>query len=119
MDNRVQAARKFINDNYMHRVSLVEVSSQVNLSPSRLRHLFKEETGLTPTKYIKKLRIEKARELLETTFLSVKEVSFKTGIPNECYFVREFKKAFGMPPLEYRQAFTVDIESQIATLSNE
>lgn len=83
--------------------TLEEMSQAVNLSPSRLRSLFKVETGMSPTEYLKDLRLARARELLETTFLQVKEIRIKVGIPDQSNFVRDFKRKYGVSPTEYRK----------------
>ena len=79
-----------------------ELSQAVNLSPSRLHELFKYETGTSPVKYLKALRMEHARELLETSFLSVKEIRARVGEGDESNFTRAFKRAFGDTPSQYR-----------------
>lgn len=79
------------------------MAASVNLSYSRLEHLFKAETGITPVSYLKKLRIEKARELLETTFLTNQQIIVKVGICDESHFIRDFKKAYGLQPSQYRK----------------
>jgi two-component system response regulator YesN len=67
-----------------------------------LSTLFKTETGATAMQYLKALRMEKARELLDTTYLSVKEVAVQVGLNDTSHFVRDFKKAFGQTPTQYR-----------------
>ena len=52
----------------------------VNLSPSRFRHLFKQETGTTPAQYLKDIRLVKAEKMLRTTFLSIKQILKQVGI---------------------------------------
>src|SRR5437764_1378103 len=79
------------------------LAASVNLSYSRLEHLFKAETGMTPASYLKKLRIEKARELMETTFLTNQQIIIKVGMCDESHFVRDFKKAYGLRPSQYRK----------------
>lgn len=85
------------------RLSVGRMALSVNLSYSRLEHLFKAETGMTPANYLKKLRIEKARELLETTFLTNQQIIIKVGICDESHFARDFKKAYGLRPSQYRK----------------
>lgn len=80
-----------------------KVASLVNLSPSRLRHLFREETGMSLRRYQKQLRMQKARKLLEDSFLSVKEVMVQTGISDRNVFTRSFRETFGNSPTEYRR----------------
>lgn len=82
-----------------------EIARSVNLSASRLQHLFKAHINMTPAQYLKSLRISQAKELLETTPLSVKEIRARLGITDESHFVRDFKKAYGVSPLKYRVQF--------------
>ena len=79
-----------------------EMAQIVNLSPSRLRYLFKKETGVAPAHYLRTFRLEQAKELLETTFLSVKEIIRSIGVNDQSHFIREFKKSYGLTPAQYR-----------------
>lgn len=83
-------------------VPLNRLAQSLNLSESRLRHLFKAETGVSPVQYLKAQRMQKARKLLETTFLNVKEVMLKVGAKDTSHFIRDFRKAFGLSPSQYR-----------------
>jgi transcriptional regulator GlxA family with amidase domain len=82
----------------------VQLGQLVNLSGSRLRHLFKAEMDQTPAQYLKTIRMSEAATLLRTTFLSVKEIMNRVGISNESHFVHEFKKVHGLAPSKYRSA---------------
>ena len=79
-----------------------EIARAVNLSPAHLRYLFKAATGMSVMQYQKKLRMEEARRLLESTFLSGKEIMLRIGIMDESHFVRDFKQGYGMTPAQYR-----------------
>ena len=83
-------------------VSLNELAQSLNLSTSRLRHLFKDETGVSPAQYLKLQRMQRAKELLEATFLNVKEVMLQVGVKDKSSFVRDFKKLYGLSPSRYR-----------------
>lgn len=104
MDLRVRQALNLLSEDLSRPFNLNELAAAVNLSPSRLRHLFKNEIGLTPAQYLKRLRIEGARELLEGSFLRLKEVMPRVGVSDESHFVRDFKKAHGLPPIKYRHS---------------
>jgi transcriptional regulator GlxA family with amidase domain len=76
----------------------------VNLSASRFRHLFKQETGTSPGQYLREVRFRKAEVMLRTTFLSLKEIAEEVGTISVSHFMKDFKKRYGMTPREYRIA---------------
>lgn len=106
MDRRIEIAISSIESHLNRAWGITTLSALVNLSPSRLRHLFKEETGTTPAQYVRALRMKRAEHLLMTTFLSVKEVATKVGIKSVNHFARDFKKTYGVTPVNYRTAST-------------
>lgn len=81
------------------------LAALVNLSPSRFRHLFKQETGTGPAQYLKDFRLRKAEMMLRTTFLTVKQVLKQVGLGSNTHFVNDFRKLHGMTPTAYRRAF--------------
>lgn len=103
MDRRVQIVIAKFHEDIHREVPISDIARLVNLSPSHLHHLFKAETGTSPTRYRKTLRLERARELLATTFLSVKQVMTTAGLKNQSHFVKDFKKAYGVTPSQYRR----------------
>jgi transcriptional regulator GlxA family with amidase domain len=102
MDSRIYRVIALMGENLQREQSLAALAQAVNISPSRLYHLFKAETGTTPTHYLQTLRMRRAKYLLETTFLRVKEIGMKVGINGDSHFVRDFKLAYGMTPAQYR-----------------
>lgn len=106
MDRRVQIVIAKLHEDIHREVPINDIARLVNLSPSHLLHLFKEQTGTSPTRYLKTLRLERARELLATTFLSVKQVMTNAGLRNQSHFVKDFKKAYGMTPAQYRRTIS-------------
>jgi AraC family transcriptional regulator len=105
MDERVRRAVALMNESLEHELPLREIAQSVNLSSWHLCHLFKAETGTSPTHYLKWLRMQRAKELLETTFLSVREIRDKVGARDESHFVRNFKSLYGLSPAKYRVIF--------------
>lgn len=91
-----------MEDNLHRPIPIEEIARLVRLSRSRLCYLFKAELGLAPTQYLKKLRMEKALELLRTSFLNINEVAAKVGYNDSTHFMREFKKAYGSTPSQHR-----------------
>jgi transcriptional regulator GlxA family with amidase domain len=103
MDQRVQAAIAFMKTNLHGKITPLEIAQSVRLSPAHLRELFKGETGTSITRYRRELRLERAKHLLETTFLSVKEVAASVGLTSVGHFVTDFKKAYGTTPSQYAE----------------
>jgi len=104
MDRRVQIVRAAIEADFHRAWDNEKLARLVNLSTSRLRHLFKAETGSTPAQYLKSVRMREAQRLLLTTFLSVKEIMNRVGIADESYFGHEFRKAYGLAPSKFRNS---------------
>src|SRR5215211_6922479 len=86
-------------------LSLAEFAQSVNLSVWRLCHIFKSNVGMPPIRYLRLLRMERAKNLLESSFLSVKEIAFQVGLNDESHFVRDFKSTYGLSPALYRSHF--------------
>lgn len=104
MDPRVQVVAERITRTLSRPLALDDLSHSVNLSASRLRHLFKSETGTTPSQYLKTLRLQRAGDLAATTFLTVKEIMVQVGFADESHFVRDFQRLYGISPRRYRAA---------------
>jgi transcriptional regulator GlxA family with amidase domain len=102
MDARVQAVIDLMENSYQREWSLENLAQAINLSPSYLCHMFKAETGVSPLSYLKSLRMRKAKELMESTFLNVKQVMYSVGVKDKCHFARDFKSIYGMPPTKFR-----------------
>ena len=94
-----------MRENLHKEVSLSELAQSVNLSVWRLSHIFNSEVGMGPIKYLRHLRMDRARQLLETSYLSVKEIGYHVGLNDESHFARDFKKVYGAPPKVYRSQF--------------
>ncbi len=82
---------------------LPELCRKATTSRSQLFRKLKALTGKSTNHFIRSIRLEKAKELLETTQLSVSEISYETGFVNPAYFSRVFKEEYGMTPSEVRK----------------
>ena len=96
---------KYMEENYMHRLTLASISANVSLSSSYLCRVFKSEVGTSITSYLNNLRIRKAATLIKENDLSLKEISTMVGIDDQLYFSRLFKKCMGISPSEYGKRF--------------
>jgi AraC family transcriptional regulator of arabinose operon len=102
MDQRIRTAIALMETDLRRELSLEEVAQSVNLSASRLRHLFKAETGVAPAHYLKVIRLRRAQELITTTYLSMKQVMNTIGVHDTGHFAKDFKRIYGLTPHEYR-----------------
>ena len=106
IDARVSAALEVMRQRaYQSDLEMESVASHVHISCSRLRHLLTEALGMSPSRYIKTVRLDRARVLLTETFMSVKEIVFDVGATDLSHFVRDFKREYGCTPTEYRVSF--------------
>ncbi|HJP91360.1 MAG TPA: helix-turn-helix transcriptional regulator [Pyrinomonadaceae bacterium] len=101
-----------MRDDVRGELSLSEFAQSVNLSVWRLCHIFKSDVGMPPIRYLRLLRMERAKDLLESSFLSVKEIAYQVGLNDESHFVRDFKATYGFSPALYRSHFKSTQEDQ-------
>lgn len=99
----VDQAVLYIQNHYMSSsFSIEEVARAVCLSTSYFSTVFKNETGVTFTDYLIRIRMEKARGLLENTSMKMYEISSRVGYENAAYFSASFKKYYGKSPSEFQ-----------------
>ena len=84
-------------------VSVRGLAQLVNLSSSRLGHLFKREMGVELRHFLLEARLEKAAELLQTTDMQIKEISHIIGYHHVPSFDRIFRKKYKVSPMDYRR----------------
>lgn len=93
----------YIRQNYTREISLQEFGMQFHLSEKYISRYFKEHFHITLSQYINHLRLEHARQLLQESAVPVTEVALQSGYQNVSYFIRCFKKMYGVSPLKYRK----------------
>ena len=93
----------YIDNNLSKDISLEESADFAGVSSFYLSKLFKEEKGETFINFLSDKRLEKARQLLENTELSIKEITAEVGYNDQNYFSRIFKNKYGLSPKEYRK----------------
>lgn len=105
MDYTIKETLAFIEGNLPELLTAQDLAESINLSASRFQHLFKQETGTSLIEYLKNLRLQKAKELLETSHLRVEEIKIKVGAADSAHFSRDFERKFGETPAEYRKKY--------------
>jgi AraC family transcriptional regulator len=104
MDQRINTTIMLIQNRLREELPINELARSLNLSASRFHHLFKAETGVSPAHYLRALRMELAKRLLETSFLSVKQIMNCVGFKDRSHFERDFKATYGLTPRRCRSA---------------
>jgi len=102
MDQRIKRVIVEMEKCLDSELSLEVLAQSVNLSTSRFRHLFKAETGKTPAQYLKSLRMSRAKKLVETTFLNIKQIMCCIGVRDKRQFAKDFERSYGLIPTQYR-----------------
>jgi AraC family transcriptional regulator, arabinose operon regulatory protein len=101
-DSRIEQAEEYLCQHLRDHVTLDDLADAVGLSVSRLSHLFKQQTGVTPQRYYEVQRLERARQLLELTSLPIKSIATEVGFESPFYFTLRFKRYAGKSPRKYR-----------------
>lgn len=112
MDGRIFHLRKRILNDLKRQWTVEEMADYVELSAAHLQKLFNTSIGTSPIAYLRELRLEKARELLETTFYRINQICYETGILDNSHFTRDFKKKYGVTPTEYRRRCWEKIQAE-------
>lgn len=94
---------EYLNLNYSQDISLLRLADIVHFSPSHLSKAFKKETGITISQYLINMRCSRAAEMLKDTDLSIADISNYVGYPDNNYFVKIFKKQYGVTPTAFRK----------------
>ena len=103
-ENLVGQLSELIEQNLDNPELNVELlASEVGLSRSQLTRKLNSIAGMAPGQFIQNFKLKKAAHLLKTTNLNISEVAYQTGFSDPKYFSRNFKKLFGLTPLEYRK----------------
>lgn len=98
-------ALRYIGANYSADIRISDLAATEHLSVSRFNYLFKEQMGMPPTKFILRLRMSCAKELLISTDLPVKQIGIMCGYTDPHFFSKVFKDFCGTSPAEYRKGF--------------
>jgi len=102
--SRVEQIMQYLSSHYTDEISSETLSARFGFAPSYLSKVFRRQIGISPTEYLAKLRMGKARELLGThSDLLIRDVAALVGYKDPYYFSKLFKKSTGLWPTEYQE----------------
>jgi AraC family transcriptional regulator len=104
MNPKVRKAVEVMKENLHRELSPADLAAHLRLSPRHFSHLFRAETGASPARFLKSLRMQEAKDLLENSFLATREIVRRVGLSSESHFARDFKRHFGVTPGQLRLA---------------
>lgn len=98
----VKKSLQLMREKYAEDLQISQIADEVFVTPNYLSRLFRQETGLSYSDQLSKIRFEKACELLSTSLLKIYQIGQAVGLTNPRYFSEWFQKQSGMTPGEYR-----------------
>jgi len=103
---QIRPVLAYVDRHCRESITLEDVAEVVHVSPSRVRHVFKDVTGVGFKEYVTNVRLAEAKRLLLSTDLSVAEIARAVSYTNLHQFYRVFYRSFSMSPAEYRRYYT-------------
>lgn len=104
-DSPVHGAVEWISENFAKPIRVRDLADMAAMSPRNFRRRFVAETGFTPTRFLERVRVEKAMRLLEDTNLSIAQVARKCGLSSADVLRQAFNRVLGVSPMFYRMRF--------------
>lgn len=108
-DIRVRLVIEFMESNLERRMAVAELARIVDLSDSRFRHLFTAQAGVSPKAYLRKLRLDRAKVLLDEGALTIDQIALRVGWQHRSHFERRFKQLYSMTPAQYRMMRRINL----------
>ncbi|WP_349671840.1 AraC family transcriptional regulator [Lacrimispora sp.] len=105
-NNYCEQAKKYLDENYMIDMNITDVADNLDISYSYLSRIFRSRTGFTLTDYLNGVRINKSKDYLSNTSLTLGEISEKVGYNNVQSYQRFFKKYINLTPGDFRKLYT-------------
>ena len=101
-DETIVQTQIWMQNNLDKEITFAQLADLFRMSLRSFNRRFKQATGITPLAYLQKVRMQTAKDLLQTSNLSITEIGYKVGFQDAAYFSNLFKKVHGVTPSEYR-----------------
>lgn len=100
---RILDVMQFIRDNHARKLTVSVLAKRAGMSASHFAHRFPRVAHLSPMKYVREVRLERARTLLGEKGKRPTDAATEVGFETAAHFTREFKRRYGVPPSRYRE----------------
>jgi AraC-like DNA-binding protein len=104
---------EYVRRHMSEPTTVADMARRARMSPSALTSAFTVETGMGPYQFVKRMRLDRARELLVQEGMNVSEVARRVGYGSLSHFITEFKRHFGAPPRKYAEGQRVAVAMRI------
>ncbi|HIS04536.1 MAG TPA: helix-turn-helix transcriptional regulator [Candidatus Fimenecus stercoravium] len=102
-EDSVQEVREYISAHLQQNLTVQELADCMHMSPSHFSRVFKQQTGFSPYDYVLIVRLNRAKELLQRTSMTVSEIAYETGFNSESNFIYFFTTNVGISPGKFRR----------------
>ncbi|UMZ72575.1 HTH-type transcriptional regulator YesS [Natranaerofaba carboxydovora] len=109
----ITKAIDYIEKNYKKELKLEDVAKEVGLSSAYFSRIFKQETGLSFTEYVNRVRVKLSKEMLKD-YSSLADVALNVGFSDQSYFCKTFKRITGLSPGKYKNAIYSNLPDEIS-----
>lgn len=99
----IKESLDYVHKNYAKQITIDDICDKFKINKCYFCYMFKKETGQTFINYLNNYKIEKSKNLLKNTNMTLLDISLEVGFNNQSYYSTIFKKYTNMTPLEYRE----------------
>lgn len=102
--DKLRQALDYIQEHLGEEISLEAIAKHLQMSQYYFSHLFKQSMGVSPYQYVLQQRIERSKQLLKQSQLTVAEIALESGFASQTHLLKHFRKFTGMSPTKYRSS---------------
>ena len=116
----INASKEYIYSHIKERITIEDLADSLGVSASYLSRLFKKETGISVSAYIRRQKIEMAKNLLQYSDYPIIEIANRLSFSSQSHFIQQFREVTGMTPGKYRDEHYMihwDIEKELCVAS--
>ena len=103
--SHINVCKEYIYSHIKERITIEDLADELGVSASYLSRLFKKETGESVSAYIRKQRIEMAKNMLRYSDYSMIEIANRLAFSSQSHFIQQFREVVGMTPKKYRDEY--------------